>query len=491
MHRNRLTFIVLVLFILLTACSCTANRTTPVTTTPNSSEPAPSTAETVETSPTDTKIEPVFDDYVYQYEDERDLAWEQDVVYFAQLLLGEKAVKGHPYLINQDVQVDDLANRRSMRVFFNPTLRDAFIEEVFSLINQIPELSDVEIIYEMQRIISILGDAHSMVSVPTGEIFPYAVEYLEHNGEMGLYCVRIPAEHKEVLYAKLDAINDIPIDQVIQLLTVYQSRENEYLAINRISSMLSTGQIMDKNALQAAGIMGLNDDTARFRFITQSGESIEIELEALSRGKEYNRVDFINKDVTTTYSLSYSMLGKQNYFFEYLPEQNALYIRFYQMYEEEEYRLDAFLLHIQEQLREVGGVDKLIIDVRNNPGGTSYMLDNLVAFLSQQEIGATYILINEGSFSASVVLPYKCQSSMENVTIVGTPAGQPANFLASSHTYDLLKHDITIAISYRYEECDPDFTGDALMPNILVYPSLSDFMQGKDTVLEEVLKTEE
>lgn len=484
-HVKRLVCLLLALLLL---CGCTQPVQTQTPTEPTVPETTEAVPDPVPetTGPDDTQPEPVFVDYEYKYTDERDLAWEQDVVYFAQLYLGEKTVKGHPYLVNKDYPTTD-ANRRAYSLrFYDPAIREQFIAEVFALIDRIPELSDLEIIFAMQQIVTLLRDAHTSVYVPYGKIFPVIVEQLEQDGQLGLYCVRIPAKHDELLFARLDAINDVPIDQVMEILMTYQSAENDYWAQYCLTSMFGYMSLMDLYALQAAGIIAPEEESARFCFTTVSGETVEIELDALSLEDEYWNVRYTNRDILQSGFLSYAQYGEIPYFFEYLGE-DALYIRVYQMVEEEEYRLDAFFQDIKDSLVQQDHVTKVIIDLRNNPGGYSSVIQWLTEFLEEQDFDQVYILINEGSCSAAVIFPCMAQAALENVTLVGTPAGQPPNFFANAQVYTLRKHDVSFSISTNYTECDADFTGDALMPDVIVHQTLEDYIAGRDTVLEYVL----
>lgn len=478
----------LLTLLLLSGCAQTASPQTQAATESTVPETTESVPETVPetTAPDDTQPEPAFADYVCQYTDERDLAWEQDIVYFAQLYLGEKTVKGHPYLVNKDYPTTDANRRAYSKRFYDPAIRDLFIQEVFALIDRIPELTDLEINFELQRIAALLGDAHTSVYVPYDEVFPVIVEQLEQNGEMGLYCVRIPAVHENVLLARLDAINGIAIDEVLQRLNAYTSTENEYWALHHQTSIFSYMTITDLNYLRAAGIVGLEEESARFRFVTVSGETVEVELEALSLEDEYFQVTYANCDILRMGFLSYSQYGYASYFFD-RPAEDALYIRLYQMVEEEEYRLEAFFQDIRDSLAYEGEVSKVIIDLRNNPGGYASVNQYLTEFLQAQEFQQVYILINGGSCSAAVIFPCMAQAAVENVVIVGTPAGQPPNFFANAQVYTLRKHDVSFTISTNYTECVADFSGSALMPDVIIYQKLDDYMNGVDTVLEYVL----
>lgn len=447
------------------------------------------------TDPTEESTEPesvtAFDDYVYIHEEQRDRDWEEDIVYLAQMYLGEGPVKGHAAVVNEWYSVQDIDGYITTRYFYDADLRDTFIAEIHALIGQVPELTDDQIVYGLQAIVALLRDAHTSVTLPVGEFFPYVVQQMEHNGELGLYVTRIPKQHSDLLYAELIAINGVDIQEIRERLGRYASAENEYWEDHLIYSLYYNGKIMDKTALQAAGVVGTEEDTALFRFLTQFGETVEVELEALSHGTEYWSPGYIDCTPYAKGMLSMSQYGDTKYFGMHLNEYNAYYIRLYNMQSESENQLEQFLWDQTGEIKRVGGVKKLVIDVRHNPGGYGNFADDMIEYIKESGVEAVYILIDEGSCSAAVWFPHRASQKLDNVVLVGTPAGQPPNFFAgSSSVYELRKHDVYFTISSTYFEMGKGFEGDAVEPDILVHQNLEDYMNGIDTQLQTVLDME-
>lgn len=482
------------LLAVLMVLSLTACRTdSPVETTdPTTTETVPPEETQLETTES-TEQEPAsaFDDYVYIHTDVRDLEWEEDIVYLAQMYLGEGPVKGHAALVNAWYSVRDIDGHITTRYFYEADLRDTFIGEIRALIEKVPELTDDQIVYEMQSIVALLKDAHTAVTLPTGEFFPYVVQQMEFDGELGLYVTRIPVQHSDLIYAELTAINGIDIQEVRERLGRYVSAENEYWKDHRIYSLYYNGLIMDKTALQAAEVVGLNEDTAIFSFLTLDGEAVEVELEALSQGTEYWSLEYVNCTSYALGMLSMSQYSESKYFGTYLSEYDTYYIRLYSMKSETSNRLEQFLQEQTNEIKAVGGVSKLVIDVRLNPGGYGDFSDDMIEYMKEADVEACYILMDEGSCSAAVWFPYRAGEKLDNVVLVGTPAGQPPNFFAgSTSVYELRKHEVYFAISKTYLEMEMDFEGDAVMPDILVYQNLEDYMKGIDTQLQLILDME-
>ena len=463
-------FLVIVLTLVLCACGLEDHPET--------------TISTEETEPVETTVpevpEAAFDSYEYRYEEERERAWEEDVVYLAQLYLGEYVVKGHPSITARLISITDMNNVVTQRYFYDPELRDTFIAAVNALIDQIPELTDDQITYELMRIVALLGDAHSTVYSNDSEYFPFIVEQMEQDGELGLYAVRLPETAGNLIFSRLVSINRISVEEVVERLTAYVSTENVYWAYTHIISSFNSMLIASKAALQAAGVVGLEEDTAVFGFETSNGEVSQLKLTALDLSTgEYGQISYINYTLPSMGFLSYSRYGATSYFYKYLELYDTMYIRLYDCSSDAGYRLSDLLEEVDQELRVIGTVGKIVVDVRNNPGGYVGFVDGLIKFLGEADAEDIFILTDNGSCSAATIFPSRARNRLDNVTIVGSHTAQTPNFFAGATYVDLRKHDVTFSISMSYFEGDPEFAGEALAPDILVYQNLDDYAPGR------------
>lgn len=482
--------VILVTVMLLSLCACEKVNTEETTAMPTETTVVETTVQetTVPETTAPEVPEHAFDDYAFVYEEEREKLWEQDIIYFARLCLGEYVVKGHPYLTARLISITDLDNIITQRYFYKAELRDRFITEIHSLIEQLPELTDTQIVFELMRILALLDDAHSALYSDCFEYFPMILEPMEQNGEVGLRLIRIPQEYKDLLYAELIAINGIPVEDVIKGITPYVSTENEFWAKQTIVSIFNEMMICEKGALQAAGVMGAEEDRAQFQFVTEQGEERTVTLEAADYfGEEYWSYRYADCNPVSVGTLSYSQYGNTSYFHQYLQNEKAMFLRLYDCSADAEYRLEDFIVDVDQALRRIGHVDKIIVDIRDNPGGYLNFVDNLIKFLGEADTDHIYILTDNGSFSAGTIFPQRAKAKLDNVTIVGEPTGQTPNFFAGATVLQLRKHNVAFSLSMSYFEGDPSFEEAALMPDILVYQNLTDYQLGIDTVLQTVL----
>lgn len=436
-----------------------------------------------------------FHNYQYRYEDPRDLSWEEDIVYFAQTMLGNETVDGQPYLTTNAVEImpSDIGTAAvsEYRSLYNGQMHQAFLESVSNLIDQVPELTDMQIQYELRRIVCALEDCHSQMLVEREAQFPLTVECLESDGELGLYAVRLPDEFGHLIFCELVAINDIPIGEVFNRMAPYLNGESAYGALAMLANVTKGNYIARREALQAAGIMGIDENTARFRFMTDYGEK-EITLEAIPAGGGAPDYEITDLNHVNYGFFSWSLYHDEDYFCAYFPEEDTLYIRMYSIPGLQSGQLSGFIGNIKKLVREQDGVSKTILDLRDNGGGTPDTLQELTDFLADPITGTKYILINEACFSAAVSIPYRLREESGNAYIVGSPAAQGPNTpYHNNQLYTMKNHGLDFYYSMGFVQLAPDYEYDTLVPDVLIYQTLDDYIRGYDTVLEAVLDMQE
>ena len=166
-----------------------------------------------------------------------------------------------------------------------------------------------------------------------------------------------------------------------------------------------------------------------------------------------------------------------------------MYVRINEFDYMDDYTFLQFGNDIIRELREQGGAKKLVIDLRRNPGGYQfYGYPEFINALQRMEFDSLYVLIDQGSFSCAVITAGEIKKAFPAAVLVGTPAGQPANFFAGMNLedYALPNSGVLCPMPLNYYRVLPENHDDALMPDILVYPTVSDYIHCIDTILEAV-----
>jgi hypothetical protein len=129
---------------------------------------------------------------------------------------------------------------------------------------------------------------------------------------------------------------------------------------------------------------------------------------------------------------------------------------------------------------------RLIIDLRNNPGGDSSIFSNAMIRLSKAfpRLLQTrvVVLINNGVFSSATFNLYDLLSH-PNATTIGEPPGTPPNHTGEVRSFTLARTGLGHTSSTKVFTLDSSLASRNYTPNILVAPSVDDRANGRDPVL--------
>lgn len=422
--------------------------------------------------------------YVYYYENERERAWEEDVLSLANTFLTE-----HPLLLDKESTLrylDVNGFRSTHENLYNETLHTDFLKAINDLIPRLSELTDDQIPYELQKIIAVLGDFHSQVLLSATYYFPFTIEPFYEGGEVELRIIGLPKEYKEFVYAKLISINGVGIDEVISRLAPYGSVENEYSLIARLTDVNLGGMLCHSGILTAAGIMESETETTDFVLMTEDGKQHTVSIAPIP-SDQLQSIDRENRSVYTTYSYTFRDWRTDLYWYELWPEENTAYVRINRFYEEKDETLERMCERLASELIKHEQVDKIILDLRRNYGGHSMEQDfqRLMRILRMKQIKNVCVLIDHCSTSRAVSVAYQIKRDVENVTLIGSPTGEGSFHIGTEDDNRALPNSGTAYIIGTIAlELNREQPFDALLPDIAVYPVLEDYKNGVDTILE-------
>jgi hypothetical protein len=144
-------------------------------------------------------------------------------------------------------------------------------------------------------------------------------------------------------------------------------------------------------------------------------------------------------------------------------------------------------------LVEAGSVQRLVLDLRQNPGGdnTTYgPLLELVRDFAEAHPGELRVLIDRVTFSAAANLSADIERRTDAV-FIGEPMGGGLNFWddVAFVQLDALPVPMQVGVSTRYWEfADPDDPRLTIEPDVSIPASSADYVAGIDPVLEAALR---
>lgn len=145
---------------------------------------------------------------------------------------------------------------------------------------------------------------------------------------------------------------------------------------------------------------------------------------------------------------------------------------------------------------EENDVDKIIVDLRNNSGGNSEILNPFTQYLRNNISGNSdvrvYILVGRYTFSSGMFAIYRIKEAVPEAISVGEPTGGALDCYGEVKTINLPNSQVPIGYSTKFFEFSKDFSykNDGVgtfLPDRLLQPDMNDYKSGNDVVLNDVL----
>ncbi|MBR3136905.1 MAG: hypothetical protein IKG32_07840 [Clostridia bacterium] len=462
------------------------------------------TAGEAEASPAPVVDVPYKDDgsrYVYRYAaGTRDRAWEEDIVFLTNRFLDPWGT-GHPKLVKQGCSLHYLKDLRAgyedyenkYESLYEPALREEFVRHINELLLSIGEKSDDELLFGCAQAAAVLHDGHTglIASIldTAREAFPLGLCPLYADGVPGAYIYAVPKGREDLLLCRLDAINGVPLSEILDDVCTLFSHEHiawaQYIAFHYTSPRCCPS-LLNVAILRYFGIMG-EEKTAILSLTDETGAIRQVEMayftqKSMPKLIAYWPAAVPNESVDIRLTDSY---WEEDVWYELIDEGQALYIRLRQCASE----ADKTVLKAVTAAKQAGGVKKVILDFRGNSGGSILTAVDIIRQINALDApDGKYVLIDGGAFSAAVLIPVGLKRFCPDVVLVGEPAGMPPNGAFGSCTFTTpnMHLSVTMAIRDCYY-CWPENDDPTLMPDVLVHQTLEDYWNGIDTVLAYVL----
>jgi len=369
----------------------------------------------------------------------------------------------------EDLQflANQLTKRHANAFHFTP--RERFEKAVADLDAQLEHSNSDAAWVGMQRVTSLVGDAHTFLQTPEDSAdFPLAI--IRFGEDYRIASIDPPLVN--ALGARVVKIGDIPIARAAELCKELFSRdENPPLSDSFVSNALTTGA-----TLHGLGIIP-DRDTARYMLVDDDGHEFAVDVHSPGTGAPLVRPF---KDLPL-----YRQKPEQRFACTYLADALTLYCNVRAMRD-----LSAPADEMLKILRQ-RSPEKLVIDLRQNRGGDytlgeKYLVHPIRDLPSINRKGHLFVLIGADTFSAAMnnAAQFRPQTA---ALLVGREIGEKPNSYQEPRSMTLPNSHLTVRYSTRFYRFIDD--GDnAIHPDQEIVPTWSDYKSGVDPVLAWVLK---
>lgn len=373
---------------------------------------------------------------------------------------------------------------------FKKTTPEVFDTAVEELHAKIPELQDHEVLVGLAKIVSLFKYGHTGVGFRDNPIAYHKVPMVVYQFTDGVYITGAHKEYKDIVGAKIVKVEDRPINEVLKAIyPVVPAENDQYFKAYGINH-LTIPEVLHaqgiSKALRKKMKLHLEKDGKAFVSTIDATDNLDFPL-------QYGEVK-PDSDWVSARDLSNPPHHLKNldkiYYYEYLPEEKAVYVRHSQIQDDPTEDIPSFFERVFDFI-ENNDVDKLVLDVRLNGGGNNYknipVVTGIIETKKINKTGKLYVIIGRRTFSACQNLVNELDN-YTNVIFVGEPTAENINFYGDNRKVVLPNSGVPVYLSFAWWQDKPQWeNGPYTVPDVTVEPSFDDYRSNRDPVLEKTL----
>jgi tetratricopeptide (TPR) repeat protein len=407
----------------------------------------------------------------------RDEGWRADVTFFA------REVKRRAYAPFATVSEED------------------FDAAVARIVEDVPRLSEFQILAGLLRLLRPLGDGHAF-AIPDQSKPGLGLPVKFYRFAEGLFVTAATHAYREVVGAQVLSIDGRPVDEVLAAVEPLISRDNEQQV-----RWIGPEVLRWTPLLHALGLTSEPDQaTLTLRLGAESGKVVAVK--AVEVGPhDYPLVApppsptrprptgwICLPDIVDAPMPLYLRNCDLPYWFEYLPDSEVVYFQFNGVGDQPRESLADFGARLFTFI-DSHRVMKLIIDLRWNGGGNTYLvqplLHRLIGCTKINQPGCLYVIIGRGTFSAAQNTATAIERET-NAIFVGEPTGSRPNFIGETIPFQLPYSKTLVNVADLYWQTSwPMDHRPWIAPELYAPPTFESYRQNQDPALDAILSSRE
>jgi tetratricopeptide (TPR) repeat protein len=378
---------------------------------------------------------------------------------------------------------------------FKKVTKEKFDTEVEQLYAAIPNLEEHEIIVGLSRIVALFEYGHTAMGLSGWyDRAPVKFHQMPYNlywYNDGIHVQGVHKDYEKALGAKVLKVAGVPVEKAAQMVRPVMSVENDQYFKAFALTYLGTPEI-----LHAQGVTATLQETITLT-LEKEGKTFELTFKPVSAERfpgQYSHIqeegDWLDARDNTGETPLYLKNLDRIYFYEYLPEQKAVYIRHSQIQDDDQQAIPEFYAEVFDFIAK-NEVEKMILDVRLNGGGNNYKNKPIVTGIIETEKinkpGHLFVILGRRTYSACQNLVNELDN-YTNAVFVGEPTAENINFYGDNRREVLPNSQIPVFLSFAWWQDKPQWENDDwLAPHLAVDMSFEEYRTNQDPVLQVAL----
>ncbi len=339
-------------------------------------------------------------------------------------------------------------------------------------------VSNTEFLLDLMRLTSLVGDSHTSIVIGgTAELRAYPFSMVRR-GE-SWYLSAAALEDEDLLCQEVTLLAGKPVEEVIEVYGTLFASDNPVHLRRSFRQACNVADIYEYLGLVEAG--------KPLTVTLKNGKSLSLEpMEQKAMNElEIVRISDRIKGQPETAAVDAYYLAKPL-------TEDVYYIQYNTCQEAEDLSMEDFAALVAKDLRD-GDYDRVLLDLRNNGGGSDGVIWPLFEVLRLAMDGGTELvgLIGEATFSSALINAVEIQE-MGGV-LAGEAAGGSVCHFGAVKTFSLPNSKVRGQVSSKYLDLNTLLDAaagrgvEALEADVNVPQTLEDTLNGRDTLVDWLL----
>jgi tetratricopeptide (TPR) repeat protein len=364
----------------------------------------------------------------------------------------------------------------------------------------IPQLTDMQIIVEMNKLLRPLGDGHAWVWPPDeDETFRQRLPVQFYLFEEGLFIVAAEPPHADLLGTRVLGFGAKTVEEAIAAVDaiVHRDNGNSQWAKCRIPRLLRIAPLLHALGVTPSAdevVLAVSDRAGEARSVPLQPKLVRADAESFPRPDALSPEGWrFLPDAAPEPLPLYLRNVDAPYWFTLLEDERILYFQFNAVRDDPREPLADFGERLFGFIAE-GAVAKLVIDLRWNGGGNTFLELPLLHRLIGSPVnrrGGLYAIIGRATFSAAQNFCGFLDRHTEAI-FVGEPTGSSPTFVGETVEFALPWSKTSVNVSdLLWQGTWPMDYRVWIAPTLYAPPTFAAFRANRDPALEAVLACRE
>lgn len=346
------------------------------------------------------------------------------------------------------------------------------------------DASDLDFALELQSLAALAGDSHTTTQYSKADgyrFFPFSVLWFDGAWRLA----SVDAAHGDAIGQTVTAVEGLGLDEITRRIAGFASADNPVKLRRQVGQLLYVADILEFLDILQPGA----DLTLTLQDGSGATQTITLAPLTAAQLREYPSAsvrDLQEGQPATAFDRS-------KYYFSRPLDANTYYIQYNVCQADPELPMADFAAQVAADL-EAGGYTQVLLDMRNNGGGSDGVIHPLLNTLAPAVRDGSlrlWAVIGEITYSSAVINAVMVTEM--GGYLAGTPTSGSVDHFGSVDGFSLPNSGLGVRYSTKWIDLSTLFEAglpydvESLQPDLLIEPTWEDYLAGKDTEVKYLL----